>query len=165
MNSPPQPLSFLFALYAGWVNRHQQRVIDHLVEENRILRRKLGKRRIRFTDRERVRLARLGKALGRKLLTKVATIVTPDTILGWNRKLIARKWTFPRKGPGRPSVMKEIRKLIVRLAIETPTGAIARSRALSPTSATRWRAPPSRRPSRRMEYRLLLSDRPPGGPS
>ena len=120
MNSPPQPLSFLLAFYAGWVNRHQQRVVEYLVVENKILKRQIGKRRVRLTDGERRRLARLGKALGRKLLTKIATIVTPDTILSWHRKLVAAEWTYPRKGPGRPSVMKEIRALIVRLAIENP---------------------------------------------
>jgi len=120
MNPPPQPLVFLLALYAGWVNRHQQRIVEYLIAENRILKRQFGKRRVRLTDDERMRLARLGKALGRKLLAKVATIVTPDTILAWHRKLVAAKWTYPKKGPGRPPMMKEIRKLIVRLAKENP---------------------------------------------
>jgi hypothetical protein len=46
-------------------------------------------------------------------LWQIATVVTPDTILAWHRKLIAAKWTYPRKGVGRPGVMKEIRELIV----------------------------------------------------
>ena len=71
-----------------------------------MLKRQLGKRRLRLTDDERRRLARLSKALGRKLLTKVATIVTPDTILRWHRRLIAAKWTYPSKRVGRPGVMK-----------------------------------------------------------
>jgi putative transposase len=44
--------------------------------------------------------------------------VTPDTILRWHRPLIARKWTFTPKRPGRPGVMKEISTLIVRMATE-----------------------------------------------
>jgi putative transposase len=54
-------------------------------------------------------------------LQQIATIVTPDTILAWHRKLIAAKWTYPRKGVGRPGVMKEIRELIVRMAEENPS--------------------------------------------
>jgi len=46
--------------------------------------------------------------------------VTPDTILRWHRQLIARKWTFTPKRPGRPGVMKEISALILRMATENP---------------------------------------------
>jgi len=104
------------------VNRHQQSVIEYLVEENRVLKRQLGRKRLRLTDDERRRLARLGRALGRKLLAKVATIVTPDTILRWHAKLIAEKWTYPRKGPGRPPVMKLIRELVLKIARENGWG-------------------------------------------
>jgi hypothetical protein len=51
----------------------------------------------------------------------VATIVTPDTILRWHRHLIARKWTHAPKRLGRPGVIQEIRRLIVRMAEENPT--------------------------------------------
>jgi hypothetical protein len=64
------------------------------------------------------RLAAKGRRLGRRLLRQVATLVTPDTILRWHRHLIARKWTFTPKRPGRPGVMKEISTLIVRMATE-----------------------------------------------
>jgi len=126
MNTPPQPLSFLLALYAGWVNRHQQRVVEYLVAENRILKRQLGRRRLRLSDDDRCRLARLGKALGRRLLRKVATIVTPDTIMAWHRRLVSAKWTYPRKGPGRPPVIHEIRRLVVRMARDNPSWGIKR---------------------------------------
>ena len=52
--------------------------------------------------------------------------MTPDTILAWHRKLIAAKWTYPRKRVGRPGVMKEIRELIVRMADENPNWGYAR---------------------------------------
>lgn len=122
----PQPLALLLAIFAGWTNRHQQRVIDYLLEENRVLRSQLRGRRPRLTDDERRRLARLGKALGRTLLMKVASIVTPDTILAWHRRMIAAKWTHPKKGPGRPPVMKEIRELIVRMAKDNSTWGLKR---------------------------------------
>jgi hypothetical protein len=41
-------------IFAGWVNRHQQDVIEYLQEENRALREQLGGKRLRFTDRQRV---------------------------------------------------------------------------------------------------------------
>jgi hypothetical protein len=45
-------------------------------------------------------LAVKGKALGRKLLGEVAGVVTPETILGWYRKLVARKYDGSRqRGP------------------------------------------------------------------
>jgi len=62
-----------------------------------------------------------GKVLGRRLLFQFATLVTPDTILAWHKKLIALKWTFPRKGPGRPPVMKKIIELVLRMASENPS--------------------------------------------
>ncbi len=86
-----QPWQLLFVSLSGWINRHQQDVIDHIQEENRILKTKLKGKRIRFTDDERRRLAVKGKVLGRKVLKEVASIVTPDTILAWHRKLIAQK--------------------------------------------------------------------------
>jgi len=85
-----------------------------------------GGRRLRFTDDQRRRLAAKGKPLGRRVLCQIATIVTPDTILAWHRKLIAAKWTYPRKRVGRPGVMKEIRGLIVRMAEENPSWGSAR---------------------------------------
>jgi len=106
------PLRMLLVTLAGWVNRRQQEVIDYLVEEHRVLRQQLGVRRVRLNDDERRRLA------GRRLLRQVATIVTPDTILRWHRRLIAQKWTFTARRPGRPGIMREISALIVRMATE-----------------------------------------------
>jgi len=51
---------------------------------------------------------------------RVATIVTPDTILHWYRRLIAEKWTVARTRPGRPAIMKEVSSLILRMAMENP---------------------------------------------
>jgi len=110
----------LLVTLAGWVNRQQQEVIEYLVEENRVLREQLRGRRVRLTDNQRRRLAARGQRLGRRILRLVATIVTPDTILRWHRRLIARKWTFAPKRPGRPGIMKEISALIVRMATENP---------------------------------------------
>ena len=78
-------------------------------------------RRLRLTDDQRRRLAAKGARIGRRLLAEVATIVTPDTILRWHRRLIAAKWTYPTRRVGRPGLMQEIRELIVRFAAENPS--------------------------------------------
>jgi hypothetical protein len=114
-------LQLLLLIFSGWVNRHQHHVIEYLLEENLVLREFHKGKRLWFTDRQRQRLARKGKNLGRKLLLRYATIVTPDTIMKWHRKLIAWKWTYPRKSPGRPPVMKRITELTVRMASENPS--------------------------------------------
>ena len=80
----------------GWVSRRQQDVIDHLREENRVLREQLGGRLLRLTDNQRRRLAVKGKAPGRKLLGEIAGIVTPDTILRWYADWSPGSTTEPR---------------------------------------------------------------------
>jgi len=55
-------------------------VIDYLREENRVLRDQLGARGVRFTDDQRVRLAAKAKKIGRRALTEIGTLVTPDTL-------------------------------------------------------------------------------------
>src|SRR5262249_17705125 len=63
----------------------------------------IGDRRLRFSDDRRRRLAARAKRIGRKLLKEVATIVTPETLLAWHRKLIAKKYDgSANRDPGRP---------------------------------------------------------------
>jgi putative transposase len=117
----PLPLQLLLLMFAGGVNRHQQEVIEYLQEENRILKGRLGGRRIRFTDAEKRRLARKAKELGRRVLHELETLVSPDTLLRWYRELVARKWDYSqRRGPDRPRVMSEIVDLILRMAQDNP---------------------------------------------
>lgn len=65
------PLRLLLLTPAGWVNRHQQHVIDYLIEEKRVLREQLRGGRIRLTDDQRRRLAAKGQRLGRRVLRQV----------------------------------------------------------------------------------------------
>ena len=112
---------FLIAI-AAWMNREQCSVIEYLKEENRVLREMLCSKRPRLNDDQRRRLAIKGKTLGRKLLASCCCIVTPDTILRWHRKLIAKKYDgSANRGPGRPQVMATIRRLVVRMATENRT--------------------------------------------
>src|ERR1035438_6332564 len=115
-------IQFLLIAVAGWMSRHQQAVIEYLQEENRILLEQLGGKPKRFTDAQRIRLARKAKLLGRRRLGQWATLVTPDTLLRWFRVLVAKKWTFPRTNPiGRPPVDAALEKLVVKLLQENPT--------------------------------------------
>jgi len=122
MSSVPPALTFLLTVFAGWVNRHQVIVIEYLQAENSMLQERLRGRRLRFSDAERALLARKAKAVGRRALLELRTIVTPDTLMRWHRQLVATKWNFShRRRPGRPAVMNAISALIVRMATENPS--------------------------------------------
>jgi transposase InsO family protein len=124
-----QALHLLLMMFAGWVNRHQLDVIDYLQEENRLLKERLGGRRIRFTDAERRRLARKAHVLGRKVLNELNTLVTPDTLLRWHRELVATKWDYSnRREPGRPRTMQKIVDLVLRMALENRSWGYTRIR-------------------------------------
>src|ERR1035438_2688782 len=113
------PFRFVLIAVGGWMNQHQLQIIDYLREENRVLREQLGGRRMRFNDDQRRRLAAKAKGLGRRLLAEVATIVTPETLLAWHRKLIANKYDgTAKRGPGRPRTAVDLEALVVRLAEE-----------------------------------------------
>ena len=115
------PLHLIVAALLGWFTREQREVIEFLREENRVLKAQLRGRRLRLADDQRRRLAVLGQRLGRRVLAEVTTIVTPDTILRWHRELIARKWTYAKRQPGRPGVHVEIRRLVIRIAGDNPS--------------------------------------------
>src|ERR1700694_5722891 len=124
MGSVPPLLSFLLVIVSGWVHRHLLLVIEFLQAENRLLKERLRGKRIRFTDAERTLLARRAKAVGRKALLQLDTVVSPDTLMRWHRRLVAQKWNFThRRGPGRPGIMRHISELIVRMRKRIRAGA------------------------------------------
>ena len=113
------PFRFLLISVAGWTSQRQLQMIDYLREENRVLREQLGDRRLRLDDDQRRRLAAKAKGLGRKLLAEVATIVTPETLLRWHKRLIAQKYDGSgKRNPGRPRTVSEIEQLVIRMAQE-----------------------------------------------
>jgi hypothetical protein len=72
-------------------------------------------------DDDRRKLAARAYRLGRLALREIATIVTPDTLLRWHRRLVARKSTYAKQGTTRRGVLAEIRQLVGRMAEENPT--------------------------------------------
>ena len=113
-------LRLLLLTLIGWLDHREREALAYLIEENRLLRRQIGGRRLRLTDDDRRRLAIRAHRLGRQALREVATIVTPDTLLRWHRQLVARKWTYTRSRTSRSGVLAEIRQLVLRMAEENP---------------------------------------------
>ena len=82
-------MNLMVVSLAGWMNQQQQDVIEYLREEVRVLKELQGKKRLRFTDEQRRRLARKAKRIRFDRLKEVVGVVTPQTLLAWHRKLIA----------------------------------------------------------------------------
>src|SRR5712691_12798913 len=99
----------LLAYITGTVDQELLLRNAYLVMENRILRSQITGR-VRLTDGERTTLAEIGYKLGKQALEDVATIVKPDTVLGWHRQLVAQKFdgSGQRKSLGRPRVNQEL---------------------------------------------------------
>jgi hypothetical protein len=81
-----------------------------------ILRRQTS--RPRLTRADRALLASLSRSLARPAWAVFP--IKPETLLRWHRELIARRWTYSHRTPGRPPLARPLRKLIVRLADENP---------------------------------------------
>jgi putative transposase len=109
----------LLAYITGSVDQELLLRNEYLTTENRILRQQITGR-VRLGDDERKALAKIGKQLGKQALQEIATIVTPNTILAWHRKLIAQKFdgSQQRKTLGRPKVDEDLEALVLRLARE-----------------------------------------------
>ena len=111
----------MLAYITGTVDQELLLRNEYLATENRILRAQV-KGRLLLPDAEKRTLADIGQRLGRKALEDVANAAKPDTILGWYRKLIARKFdgSNARRYPGRPRVDRESEELVLRMAKENP---------------------------------------------
>jgi putative transposase len=87
--------------------RHQLRVLERQVA------------RAQLAPADRALLAAFSRLLPRAVW-KRSLFVTPGTVLRWHRELVARRWTYPHRRPGRPPTPAEVRALVVRLAWENP---------------------------------------------
>jgi putative transposase len=87
-----------------------------LRHELAVLRRQVG--RPRLDEKDRMFLAAASRLLSGKI--ESLFFVRPDTLLGWHRRLVRRRWTCGGRRPGRPSLSEESRELVLRLARENP---------------------------------------------
>ena len=118
-----QPCHILLAALIGRANDRQQQIIEFQNDQIEALLTRLGKKRLLLTDDQRRVLAVKGHGLGPKALLELTTIVTPDTILRWHRKLVAknRDHSDKRKTVDRPCIRQVILNSILRFARENPT--------------------------------------------
>src|SRR5260370_20447679 len=109
----------MLAYVTGTVDQELLARNEYLAAENRILKVQLNGR-LKLSDAERGVLGEIGHRRGRKVLADVASVARADTILGWYRKLVARKFdsSKARRGPGRPRIKREVEQLIIRMASE-----------------------------------------------
>lgn len=91
---------------------------DYLRQENKILRSKLGKR-VPLTEKDRKILVRYGLPI-KGCLKEVMSIVKPETLLSWHRRMKKEKWTFDNrpKKPGRPPTAEDTEQLTIKVARE-----------------------------------------------
>jgi putative transposase len=108
----------LFALVwlLGRPRRSKELEILVLRHELAILRRRAS--RPKLTRADRALLASLSRSLARPAWTVFS--IKPETLLRWHRQLIARRWTYTHRTPGRPPLERSLRELILRLADENP---------------------------------------------
>ena len=101
----------LLAYITGTVDQELLLRNEYLAAENRILKAQI-KGRLLLTDVEKATLAKIGYRIGRKALEDVGHVARPDTILGWYRKLVARKFdgSKSRRYPGRPKIDGVVRR-------------------------------------------------------
>ena len=72
-----------------------------------------------LAEEDRALLGAVAAALSRP--QQAGWLVTPETLLRWHRRRIARHWTRPCRAPGRPCTPVELRRLIIEMATNNPT--------------------------------------------
>jgi putative transposase len=118
----PATLQFLIVMIASAINDRLQRKLDYVEEERRVLREQLDAatagKKLSFTANQRRRLGEAGKLLTPDERQKCCLLVKPATILAWFRQLAARKYDSSEARRGRPPKPKDVRKLVIKLAME-----------------------------------------------
>jgi putative transposase len=103
-----------FVVLLGRGDRAKELEILVLRHELSILRRQVS--HPRFEPQDRLMLAAFSRMLPRRSWT--AFSVRPETLLIWHRRLVARRWTYPHRRPGRPPISRDVRELVLRLTRE-----------------------------------------------
>ena len=113
----------LVTCLAYCIDKELWKAVDSLKEQVKVLKEKQEKdKRILLNNHQRMRLAAKATRLTRRLLEKTSVLFTPDTILGWHRKLVAQKHDGSDncKNPGRPKISQETTDLVIRFKQENP---------------------------------------------
>jgi putative transposase len=129
----------LFAFVLVLARGERSKELEILVLRHELSVRRRQVKRLRFEPGDRLVLAALSRVLPRRSWS--AFVVRPETLLRWHRRLVARHWTYPRRGPGRPPIGGEVRELIVRLARENTSWGYVRIVGELASSASRSRRP------------------------
>jgi hypothetical protein len=120
----PATLQFLIVMIASAINDRLQRKLDYVEEERRVLREQLdaatGGKKLSFSAKQRRRLAEAGKLLTPDERRKCCQLVKPGTILAWFRQMASRKYDSSEARRGRPAKPKDVRKLVVEMAMANP---------------------------------------------
>ena len=120
----PMTLQFLIVMIASAIDDRLQRKLDYVEEERRILKEQIdaltGGKRLSFTAHQRRRLAEAGKLLSPDERRKCCQLVKPATMLAWFRRLAAKKYDNSKTKRGRPPKPKDVRKLVVEMALANP---------------------------------------------
>jgi putative transposase len=96
--------------------RHQLRVVRRQVK------------RPQLNTADRTIMAALSQRMNRASL--IGMLVQPETVLGWHRELVRRRWAAfgHRRGPGRPGLDPELQQLILQMAKDNPSWGCVRVR-------------------------------------
>jgi len=108
----------LLELFVLRLRSEREKEIEILVLRRQLLVLERQVARLQLRPADRALLAAFSRALQRRAWPSF--VVTPATLLRWHRELVARRWTYPHRRPGRPGTPVEVRELVVRLARENP---------------------------------------------
>ena len=116
-----KPWQFILLTIASYLNKEQQAVIEYRDEEIRILKEKLGKKRLLLNNAQKRRLAAAAAKVGRDALGKIGALFSPETLLRWHQSLVAKKYDgSAQRGKRGPTKASIIRDLVLKMAEENP---------------------------------------------
>ena len=110
---------FLASLARLAVRSGRSKDLEIVVLRHQLTVLKRKNQRPELSDDDRSLLGAIAKALPRP--RRLGWVVTPETLLRWHRRRVARHWTHPARSPGRPATPLAIRRLVVQMATENPT--------------------------------------------